>query len=164
MPHSHIRFRPGTADDGAAMLDIHRNAVLNVAIKDYGPEIAASWAHGLTVEGYGKGMKDGAIFEVAMVNGHIVAFCSTRENEVTGLFVDPDHMGKGIGAALLLQAVARFERAGATEAVLIASITGVALYERLGFRQVRSYEKSTRGGLNMAVVDMVRKFNPMVKT
>ena len=54
------------------------------------------------------------------------------------LAVDPDHQGKGLGAALLLDGLDWLRRRGARHAIVNtqeANLNALALYERLGFRR-----------------------------
>ena len=59
---------------------------------------------------------------------------------VLDLFVHPDHQGRGLGRVLLQRAVAGTKDAGHATLGLVVSDGNPAreLYERLGFRHVRS--------------------------
>ena len=97
-----ISFRPATPEDGEAMLAIHRAAIMASDQAVYPPDILASWAFGLTAGGYGAAMAEGGDFEVAQTGeGRVVAFCSVRNGEISGLFVHPDAQMRGIGAMLV---------------------------------------------------------------
>jgi putative acetyltransferase len=149
-----ITFRPGRPEDGAALLEVHRRAIELLAVRDYTPEVARSWAHGLTAEGYARSMRDGEVFEIAVFGDRAVAFCGIKADEVCGLYVDPDCMRQGIASTLLDRALNRIAHAGHTGAKVTASLTAVPLYQKHGFRIVRESLRRTRGGLEMAVVDM----------
>ncbi len=53
--------------------------------------------------------------------------------ELDGLFVDPDHMRRGIGAALVADVVARARAGGATRLEVTANTNALAFYRREGF-------------------------------
>ncbi len=53
--------------------------------------------------------------------------------ELDGLFVDPDHMRRGIGAALVADVAARARAGGATRLEVTANTNALAFYRREGF-------------------------------
>ena len=53
--------------------------------------------------------------------------------ELDGLFVDPDHMRGGIGAALVADVAATARAGGATRLEVTANTNALAFYEREGF-------------------------------
>jgi len=80
---------------------------------------------------------------VAVSDGRIAAFCSTRSSpdpdaaadtaEISGLYVDPDQWGQGVGEGLLEAALALLRRDGckaATLWVLSANETARHFYEK----------------------------------
>ena len=151
-----ITCRPGVPQDGLALLAVHTRAIEMIAVKDYGPDIARSWAHGLTPDGYARAMADGEMFEVATVDGAIIGFCSIKPGEICGLYVNPDHMRRGVATRLLSRALAWMSAQGCERVKIEASLTALPLYLRHGFRNVATKLKGTRGGLDMLVVDMER--------
>ena len=142
--------------DGFALLAVHTRAIEMIAVKDYGPDIARSWAHGLTPDGYARSMADGEIFEVAVLDGAIIGFCGIKLGEICGLYVDPDHMRRGVATQLLSHALAWMDTQGCERVKIEASLTALPLYLRHGFRNVATKLKGTRGGLDMLAVDMER--------
>jgi putative acetyltransferase len=149
-----VEYRPGTPQDGAAMLSIHTRAIELVAVNDYGEELAQSWAYGLTAEGYGRAMADGEIFDVAVVDDRVVGFCGRKNDEVVGLYVDPDFMRRGIGSALLDRAMQQLQRQGHRRIIVDSSLTAMPFYLRRGFHLVSERIRPTRGGLEIRAVDL----------
>lgn len=74
---------------------------------------------------------------IAWADGAVVGFCLCWTSSfVKDLVVDPAAQGRGIGAALLLTAMAALRARGATEVqlkVVTANAGARRLYERLGF-------------------------------
>lgn len=68
------------------------------------------------------------------VDGRVVGSISLMDTEVGGLFVDPDHQGKGIGRALVDHA--RETRPFLELDVFEANSIGRRFYDRYGFRFV----------------------------
>lgn len=78
---------------------------------------------------------------VACVQGLI----ELGEGEIQNVAVRPDHRGRGLGAALVLQALAGYRAVGATAVTLEVTAdnrTAVALYRRLGFRPYKTEYRS----------------------
>jgi N-acetylglutamate synthase-like GNAT family acetyltransferase len=76
---------------------------------------------------------------VATAHGSTLGFSlvlpvdSERQCELDGLFVDPPSMRRGIGRALLEDAIERARTSGAARLVLVANPHAAPFYERLGF-------------------------------
>jgi len=58
-----------------------------------------------------------------------------QAHELDGLFVEPDHMGRGVGRALIEDAAARTEREGA-ERMEVTAGPAQGFYEKVGFHVV----------------------------
>ncbi len=67
----------------------------------------------------------------------ILGFVSMMGNEIGGLFVDPNHQGKGIGSKLVSY-VADMHSTLEVE-VFEANKIGRPFYEKQGFKQMKSY-------------------------
>lgn len=149
-----ITYRAGTPADGAAMLSIHTRAIELVAVREYGEEMARSWSHGLTAEGYSRSMAGGEIFELAVCDSRVIGFCGYKNDEVCGLYVDPDFGRRGIASSLLERALRAIQRQGHTRIIVDSSITAVPFYRRHGFRVVRERTRMTRGGMEIPTADL----------
>jgi ribosomal protein S18 acetylase RimI-like enzyme len=70
---------------------------------------------------------------VLMIDSKIVATGSLQNDTIYSLFVDPEHIGKGLGTKLMkkLEALARHNHV--TTLKVPSSITAVGFYIRLGF-------------------------------
>lgn len=58
---------------------------------------------------------------------------------IHNVYVPPSYRGRGLGSALTVAAVETGRAAGATAACLEATVLGLPVYERLGFRRVDDY-------------------------
>lgn len=83
-----------------------------------------------------------ARFRVATVGGDIVGYAicgrSGRRGYVQRLAVDPQHQGRGLGRALVVDGLRWMRRRGVARAVVNtqhSNEAALALYERLGFRR-----------------------------
>ena len=79
---------------------------------------------------------------VAVERGAVVGFATTsaREanHELVALFVDPDAMGRGVGRALLDDAIAIALAEGSADLEVTASDRSRGFYERAGFEAIGS--------------------------
>jgi N-acetylglutamate synthase-like GNAT family acetyltransferase len=75
---------------------------------------------------------------IAVVDGRLVGFATLRpegrSGELEDLFVDPDWMRRGIGRALVLDAVDTARRQGLMRIDVTANPHALEFYERVGFR------------------------------
>ena len=80
-------------------------------------------------------LADGNVFvaeDEGLVLGFAVLLIDEQQADLDGLFVDPDHWRRGIGTALVNEAVHRARRLGLALCV-IAAVDAQAFYERCGF-------------------------------
>jgi GNAT superfamily N-acetyltransferase len=83
------------------------------------------------------------------VDGRVAGWSALQERGDVGwledLWVDPSYMGRGIGKALFLDALARAKAAGAHSLEWEADLDAVGFYERMGGRRVRDSEVTELG-------------------
>lgn len=149
-------IRAGTPADADAIWRVHRRSILELGRAFYSQAEVESWAHGLVPERYAKAMEEGKeSFYVAIdPAGTVIGFCSFRDDEVHGLYVDPTVARCGAGGALLRRAEADLLAAGHSRIWLQASRAGQPFYESKGYEAVDEYPWPSRGGLEMMVKRM----------
>jgi putative acetyltransferase len=138
--------------DGVALVDLHRRAILATPGKYYSLQERESWAFGLRPEFYAP--KEGGVLEVAAVreDGRTVAFCHNANDEILGLYVDPDWQGRGVGSDLLRRAEATIAARGHRVAKVTATISARPFYESHDYRFIADHPHKTRGGLILPAV------------
>ena len=152
-------FRPG---DGAALLMLHRRAILALAGGIYSQAECESWAHGLRARLYAEIAARWETFVVAeMLHRAVGGYCSytMRDDgtgEVCGLYTDPLFQKRGLGTALLLRAEGDLAAAGATRIKVRASLASRSFYQRRGYAVVEHASWKTRGGLEIGTVRMLK--------
>jgi len=130
-------IRPYTVEDLDELLDVwYRASLIAHPFLTEGflaterTEIAEHWLP----------IAETAVYET---DGRVVGFLALIGNEVGGLFVDPDHQGRGIGRALM-------DRARATRTflelnVFEANAIGRGFYDAYGFEFVDRYINERSG-------------------
>jgi GNAT superfamily N-acetyltransferase len=151
-----ISLRAGTPADGPALRDLHEASIRAFGISAYSPEEVESWVGVLEPHRYGEAMtKGGEVFLLAVAAGGALAgFCSYKADEVIGLYVAPHRGRQGIGSMLLAAAEAAIAVAGHDRIRVGASLSGRAFYEAKGYQVVAERVWKSRGGLDMAALDM----------
>lgn len=121
------RVRPATAEDGDALLAVHRSASI--------VHLANSQDLQLTLDDILRDIQLGVLFEAAIdeETAELVAFCGARANAVTHMFVHARHGRKGLGRSLLQRAMVSIRDAGFDEASFGVFLEARAFYERQGF-------------------------------
>jgi GNAT superfamily N-acetyltransferase len=151
-----IHHRWLEADDGPAVLRVHRRAILLDGVRAYSPAMVRSWADEMTADYAGRCQRSGETIELAEMHGAVVGFCGVQDDEIAGLFVDPGFTGRGIARGLTERALKRMRAAGHDQARVTAALSGVGFYEAVGFRPVRGVRHPTRGGMVVPVLEMTR--------
>ncbi len=112
--------------------------VLRIERASFGPE---AWPRRLFLEYY---RECGEWFVVAKLGGRIagygIACIEARSGEIVSIAVHPDYRRRGVGNALMRQALAALAAAGARRVELMVRTGNAAaakLYRSLGFRRVR---------------------------
>ena len=154
-------FRPITPADGAAILRLHRRAILLDGVRAYSPAMVRSWADGMNPDYHGRSAACGSRIEAAEMHGAIVGFSDVLDDEIQGLFVDPGFSRRGIARRLAERALGRMRTKGFEQARVTAALSGVGFYEAVGFRPVRGVRHPTRGGMVVPVLEMVRELEPL---
>ena len=160
---AHPTYRPITAADGAAILRLHRRAILLDGVRAYSPAMVRSWADGMNADYHGRSAECGSRMEAAELHGAVVGFSDVLGDEIQGLFVDPGFSRRGVGRGLAERAFARIRAAGHARARVTAALSGVGFYEAVGFRPARGVRHPTRGGLVLPVLEMVRDLEPALR-
>lgn len=150
------RLRAGKPSDAPGIFAVHDRAIRELGRGIYSETQVESWAEGNSPERYVEAMRDeGERFLVAVARRRgIVGFCAYKDQELRGLYVDPDWARRGLGTILLKRAEAIIAAGGHRKVVIGASLVGLPFYELHGYRVIRHRHWRTRGGLMIPAADM----------
>ncbi|NNG05717.1 MAG: GNAT family N-acetyltransferase [Inquilinus sp.] len=153
-----ITIRAGTPADADAILAVHRRSILQLGRAVYSDAEVESWAHGLTADRYVRAMgEEGTTFLLAIdAAARVIGFCSLKDDVVRGLYVDPSCPRSGIGRTLLQRAEAEIVAAGHKTVRVQASLAGRPFYEAQGYEIFEEHDWKSRGGLEIAVAEMIK--------
>jgi len=97
---------------------------------------------------------NGETFLVAEINGTVVGFCSFKNEEIVGLYVDPQNCRQGIGVTLLNAAEEQILVRGKSSIKLNAALSALDFYLAHGFHELERKPWRTRGGIEIEVCSM----------
>lgn len=87
---------------------------------------------------------------VLEADGGIIGFIALLDTKIGGLFLDPDHHGRGYGRMLVDRAVA--EKGAVTVEVFKANAIGRRFYDRYGFRLTEEFTHEASGQPTLRMV------------
>ena len=128
-------LRPATVFDVFGMSRVLIRSIKHLCSADHddNPQKLADWTANKDPASIREWVQSGAVLWVAEQSGQIAAIGGTREAEITLLYLDPDHTGRGIGQALLQRLEQVIAAAGYDEAHLEATRTAQEFYRRNGW-------------------------------
>jgi GNAT superfamily N-acetyltransferase len=137
-----IEIRPASAADAAAIGHVIARTLRETNARDYAADVIDRLVAGLSPQRLAAIIASRP-FYVAIAHGTIVGTANLEGAAARGVFVDPDHQGKGIGAGLMavIEDLAR-TRSVATLHVQ-SSITAEGFYRKLGYVAVRDHLHGT---------------------
>lgn len=138
--HVGIACRPMEETDLADVYNIHTSCLQKTLAGHYTLVQIATWQQGHSPQAYWHGVIAGDKYNVAEIEGTVVAFASWRAGELLSLFVSPTKQRSGIGSILLAcidhQAVIKCVK---------ASLNAAAFYRKFGFQAVTVADVNKRG-------------------
>ena len=145
-----ISIRRATDADRVAIARLHEAAIRTFGPRAYTAEEVDSWALGIRPEQY---LIEQQMY-VAVDDDAVVAFGHYHDGEIGAVYVDPPHVRRGTGRAMLakLEDVARAD--GATRVHLNAALNSTGFYAACGYTPTTETMYRTRGGVAIRVVVM----------
>jgi putative acetyltransferase len=158
--NARLKIRPARSSDARGILEAHRSAVRETAVRDYPPEVIEIWGPPVTderVQWYAQGPLLQETTVVAEIDGHIAGFGVIIEsnNELRAVYVAHKYGKQGVGSALLQELERLARERGCKELAMDSSLTAEAFYLHHGFQALeRGEHPMSDTGRTMACVRM----------
>ena len=134
-----MKIRRAKIKDAKSIVEVHYDAIHNIAKADYGPQILESWHRGVTENSIEKMRQvlssDKEEVFVCEDNDRILGFGSMVPdyNEVRAIYVCKSHGNNGIGTNLLQALESRAHKLDLPRLQLQSSITAKNFYLKNGY-------------------------------
>jgi putative acetyltransferase len=125
--------RPATLDDAAALFDLRRRSILELASKGLPAGEAEAWAAKLTLTGMEGKLRELEIW-VAELDGVVAAWGAIRGDILEGLYVAPGFAGRGVASGMLTRLEGLMMARGVAAVLAEASSNARDFYLRRGYR------------------------------
>ncbi len=133
-----IHIRLAIPEDREDICRVHRAAILALSDEYYAHNTIDAWSKALTPETVRQEIRTPSMtWFVAELAGTVVGFSSMEKNEVSALYVHPDHQNRGIGSKLLARVETEAARQGIRHLTLFASVNSRKFYEAHGYHVTR---------------------------
>lgn len=157
-----MRIRLAEPADCEPIMVAHVGAIIEHGPRCYDDRQVAAWAAKTRgVERYEEAIADpGTVMLVADVDDEVAGFAQLDRDgeEIEGLFVAPEHGGRGIGTALLGECESRLRELGVDHSHLEAVLNAVGFYEAAGYERIERVTNETTAGVEM---DSIRMEKPL---
>ena len=125
--------RPATLDDAAALFEVRRRSILELASKGLPAGEAETWAAKLTLAGMESKLRELEIW-VAEQDGVVVAWGAIRGDILEGLYTVPQFAGRGVASGMLTRLEGLMMARGVAAVLAEASSNAREFYLRRGYR------------------------------
>lgn len=130
-------------------------------LKQYTPEEVDDWVTNFGPDRV-REFIDRGNYLVAEIDGRVVGFGrlqieSATEALVRGVFVDADHVGRGVGSQLVSELLTIAKGLGIRKIELVATLNARSFYERLGFQFLKQIRHATSNGAMIPGLHMRRE-------
>jgi GNAT superfamily N-acetyltransferase len=154
-----MQIRHATAADAEEIHRIHDVAIRVLCAADYTPMQIESWVHYRSVADYRRALQSGESNWVATDNTAILGYATSIPGELTALFIDPLHAGRGIGSSLLFAVEDHATRQRSPRLILQSTKTAQKFYHRHGYTPGNDEIYTLPDGVHIECVRMTKLFD-----
>lgn len=152
-----MHIRSAIASDAPGICRVHQRAVRLLCCAAYSPAQIEAWIGPRRAEDYIASMTNGERLWVAEISGTVVGFAGVQDDEITAVYVDPEHTRHGFGQ-LLLQAAEQSAQAHGVDCLFLeASLNAVAFYRHAGYGAEAPQTHRLRSGIAIPCVRMTKR-------
>ncbi len=127
-----VVHRPATLDDAAALFDLRRRSILELAIEGMSAGEAEAWAAKLALAGMEGKLREFEIW-VAELDGVVAGWGAIRGETLEGLYTAPEFAGRGVASDLLIRLEGLMTVRGVAAVHAEASSNALGFYLRRGY-------------------------------
>jgi GNAT superfamily N-acetyltransferase len=144
-------IRAAVATDVEGIMATHVAAIRQICSAAYEPAEISAWISGSTPQRYLQPIAEN-LFLVALLEQAVVGFgeLDVRTGEVLAIFVDPAHVGQGMGRRLLQTIETSAARHGVRRLHLQATLNAIGFYQAHGFVLDAMGSFRLRSGVSLA--------------
>jgi putative acetyltransferase len=154
-------IRPAIPSDADEICAVHVASIRGLCAADYTREQIDGWAGAKHPDRYRRAMEEGErVFVAERAAGAggtaVVGLGALFGSEVRAVYVHPDHVGRGVGSALLTALEAQARSDGAHAITLHSTLNARAFYLKHGYRDEGPAIFELRPGLELPCVKMTK--------
>jgi len=131
-----IKIRIFKLSDAVSLARLHRGTIRSINKKDYSQKEIAAWSGRTSAKRF-RNLAKLNVRYVAVENNKIVGFGDYKNNELMGLYIHKNVIGKGIGTQLLKKIEREVYDNGKRALTCISTITARSFYEKNGFKVIQ---------------------------
>lgn len=132
-----MKIRLASDGDCAEIARLHRATIRHINSKDYPKKIIKAWSERTNAKRFRDSLSKCKRW-VAVEKGKIIGFVDHgKGDELWGLYVHKDYIGKGLGSKLLKIAENSLKKQGAKTIKIESTITARPFYEKNGYEFVK---------------------------
>ena len=128
-----VVHRPAMSDDAAALFDLRRQSILELASKGLPAGEAEAWAAKLTLAGMERKLRELEIW-VSELDGVPACWGAIRGDTLEGLYTAPEFAGRGMASVMLARLEGLMVERGLAAVHAEASSNAKEFYLRRGYR------------------------------
>ncbi len=153
-----MNIREAELVDGPEILALHKNSIETLCSEYYSKDCISKWIATRKLEYY-KNIPGVTLLIVGECQTKIIGFgrLCIEEQCITGLFIDPEHIGKKYGKQLLHKLEDIAKSYGIKELFLYSTVNAIKFYRHMGY--VGTVKKITKfsSGIRLLSVKMSKK-------
>ena len=150
-----MRIRKFRDSDAVELARLHRGTIRNVNGRDYPKKQIRAWTSKVSAKRFRDSAKQNTRL-VALEKNQIVGFVDYKNDDLMGLYIHQDHVGKGVGKKLLQRLESDAYKNGLRVLKCVSTITAHKFYEKNGYKTTKK-TKFQMGNQKLTVYEMKKR-------